>query len=300
MPGTRLGGSFRLGGELEVNRVGLGSLSLVGPGSVGPPSDPAACRRVLRRALELGVDLIDTADAYGAGSAEELIAETLHPYPAGLVIATKGGVVMTSPGHWHHDGSPAGLRSALEASLRRLRLDCIDLYHYHRVDPAVPFEESVGALSRLREEGKVRLLGLSNVTPAQLAAAVAITPIASVQNRFNLTDRGAESMVRVCARAGVAFLPYAPTKLSRGGVGAVGVVAARLGVSVHQVALAWLLAFSANLLPIPGTSSVAHLEENVAAAAVELGQADLGWLSKEVPSIEPQTERDLIYGTSAR
>jgi aryl-alcohol dehydrogenase-like predicted oxidoreductase len=256
---------------MTVNRMGFGAMRLTCPGIWGEPNDPEECRRVLRRALELGIDFIDTADSYGPEVSERLIAETLRPYPTGLVIATKGGQVRPGPGRWVPDGRPEHLREALEGSLRRLGLDRIDLYQLHRPDPKVPFEESVGALTRMRDEGKIRLIGLSNVDEQQLQTALGMTRVASVQNRYNLMDRQSEGVLRRCEDLGIAFIPWAPIMV--GDVGADETarrIAGEHGISIHQLALAWVLARSAQTLPIPGTASVGHLEENVAAAAVRL------------------------------
>lgn len=263
-------------GDRRVNRLGFGAMRITGPGIWGPPRDRDAARRVLRRAVELGVDFIDTADSYGPDVSEELIAEALSPYPEGLVIATKGGLVRPGPGRWDADGRPEHLRAALEGSLKRLGVEQVTLYQFHRPDPAVPFEESVGELVRLRDEGKIAHIGLSNVSPSELARAQALTPIASVQNRYNPTDRGSEALVEAAGRDGFAFIPWAPVGGQRPGEGrALAAVAGRHGVSPVQVALAWQLARSPQVLPIPGTSSVAHLEQNVAAAALVLDAEDV-------------------------
>ena len=267
------GGVFKLGGGLPVHRLGFGAMRLCGPGAFGPPKDKGEALRVLRRAVELGVNFIDTSDAYGPRIDEELIAEALHPYPQGLVIATKGGHERPNPDEWSHNGRPEHLKAACEGSLRRLRLDCIDLYQFHRPDPNVPFEDSVGALAELRQAGKVRHVGLSNVSAAQLARARRIVPIATVQNRYNLTDRGSEDVLEACARADIGFMPWGP--LSPGKHDRVERVLAeaagtRGGISPGQMTLAWLLAHSPVMLPIPGTGSVAHLEENMAAAELVL------------------------------
>ncbi len=272
-------GTVSIGGDLEVNRLGFGAMRITGRGIWGPPSDHDEAVRVLQRAVELGVDFIDTADSYGPDVSEELIAEALAPYPVGLVIGTKGGLLRGGPGDWRSDGRPEHLRAACEGSLRRLQVDQIALYQFHRPDPAVPFEESLGELVRLREEGKVRHIGLSNVTTRQLARALEITPIASVQNRYNPTDRASDEVVELAATHGFAFLPWAPVGGHEPGEGkALAEVAGRHGVSPVQVAIAWQLARSPQMLPIPGTSSVAHLEENVAAAALELSADDLALL----------------------
>jgi pyridoxine 4-dehydrogenase len=265
---------FRLGGELEVHRLGFGAMRITGEGVWGPPADREAAKLVLRRAVELGVDLMDTADSYGPNVSEELIAEALHPYPEGLVIATKGGHVRPGPRQWVPDGRPEHLRAALEGSLSRLRLERIDLYQLHKPDPNVPFEESVGALAEWRREGLIRLVGLSNVTVEQLEAARKITEIASVQNRYNLADRASQPVLERCQELGIAFIPWYPINTGRL-EGAVQRVADRHGVTPPQVALAWLLASSPVHLPIPGTSSIPHLEENVAATELRLDQGDM-------------------------
>lgn len=268
-------GTHLLGGELAVRRMGFGAMRLTGEGVWGPPADPEAARAVLHRALDLGVDFIDTADAYGPDVNEELIAEALHPYPAGLVIATKGGLTRSGPNEWAPNGHPDHLRAACEGSLRRLKTDCIDLHQLHRPDPDVPFAESVGTLADLRREGKVRLIGLSNVNAAQLAEARTLTEIASVQNRYNLTDRDSEDVLRACETAGIAFLPYFPLGGYgyASGVAALTEIGAAHGGTASSAALAWLLGRSPVMVPIPGTSSLTHLESNVGAAGIELTTA---------------------------
>lgn len=253
---------------VEVARLGFGAMHLTGPGVWGPPADRAAAVAVLRRAVDLGVGLIDTADAYGPATNEEVVAEALHPYPADVLVATKGGLVRSGPGVWDSDGSPAHLRAACEASLRRLRVDAIDLYQFHRPDPRVPFADSVGALADLRAEGKVRHVGLSNVTVAQLRAAQAIVPITSVQNQYSLYHREGDDVVAACEADGIAFLPYRPLDVGR--FHTAHRVARKLGTDARAVALAALLARSPVVVPIPGTSSIAHLEANVAAAGLTL------------------------------
>jgi pyridoxine 4-dehydrogenase len=270
-------GRISLGGELRVNRMGFGAMRLTGRGIWGEPRDEAEARRVLRRAVELGIDFIDTADSYGPEVSERLIGDTLRPYPEGLVIGTKGGQVRPGPDQWVPDGRPEHLRSALEGSLRRLGLERIDLYQYHKPDPRVPFEESVGTIINMQREGKIRLIGLSNVTPEQLRTALSMTEIASVQNRFNITDRVADPVVELCESQGIAFIPWAPlggAELTRAS-GALRELAEEHDATPGQVALAWLLARSPQMLVIPGTSSVAHLEENTAAAALHLDPAEL-------------------------
>lgn len=274
---NRLGGTLTIGGDLPVRRLGFGAMRLCGPGVWGEPAEPAAAAAVLRRVVALGVTLIDTADAYGPEVNERFIAGVLHPYPAGVVIATKGGLTRPRRDAWLTDGRPEHLRAACEASLRRLRLERIDLYQLHAPDPRVPFEDQVGTLAGLRAAGKIRHIGLSNVSVGQLRRAQRIVPIASVQNRYNLSDRGSDDVLDACAADGIAFLPWYPLAAggdARGG-GALGRVAARHGVSPARVALAWLLQRSPVMLPIPGTASLAHLEDNVAAPALRLDADDL-------------------------
>jgi aryl-alcohol dehydrogenase-like predicted oxidoreductase len=269
-------GSFAIAGDLEVNRLGFGAMRITGRGTWGPPADAGEARRVLRRAVELGIDLIDTADSYGPHVSEELIAEALAPYPAGLVVATKGGLERTGPGRWPRNGRPDHLRQACEGSLRRLGMERIDLYQLHAPDPAVPYAESVGTLRDLRDEGKIRHVGVSNVSIEQLEAARAIVEVAAVQNRFGLTDRRSAEVLAACERDAIAFLPWAPLD---GGTpatdGTVREIAERHGATPFGVAIAWLLHVSPVVLPIPGTSSVAHLEENVAAAGIALDDDEL-------------------------
>ena len=265
--------------DLQVNRLGFGAMRVLGPSIWGPPRDPAGARRLLRRALELGVELIDTAQSYGPEHDETLIAEALHPYPANLVIATKCGVARPAPGRWDPDGRPEKLRKDLEGSLKRLRLERIELYQLHTVDPRVPLEVSVGVLADMQREGKVRHVGLSNVSVQQLEQARQIVPIVSVQNRYHLGDRKSEDVLRACERLGIAFLPWYP--LGDGAVlrsSKVIQVSRRTRASPTQVALAWLLARSPMMLPIPGTSSIAHLEENMGAGRLHLDPADLATL----------------------
>jgi aryl-alcohol dehydrogenase-like predicted oxidoreductase len=255
-------GTLAIGADLRVHRLGFGAMRLTGPGVWGAPADRPEAIRVLRRALELGVNFIDTADSYGPGVSEEIIAEALHPYPPGLVIATKGGLTRAGPGNWGRDAHPAHLRAACEGSLRRLRLSRIDLYQLHAVDPRVPLEDSLGELARLRTEGKIRQIGVSNVSAEELARAQRTVTVVSVQNRYNLQDRDSEEVLRNCERAGIAFIPWFPLGAGRDAANA-------------QSAIAWLLARSPVMLPIPGTSSIAHLEENVAAAQLRLSAEDL-------------------------
>jgi aryl-alcohol dehydrogenase-like predicted oxidoreductase len=272
-------GRITLGGDLTVNRLGFGAMRITGPGIWGPPADHDAAIAVLRRAVEAGVEFIDTADSYGPYVSEELIAEALHPYPDQVVIATKAGLLRDGPGLWRPDGRPEHLREAVEGSLKRLALDRVPVYQFHRPDPAVPFEESVGTLAELQAEGKVRHVGLSNVTTAELRRALDIVPIVSVQNRYNPTDRSSDGVLALCEELGIAFIPWAPVGGHQPGQGdALATVAARHGASPVQVALAWLLARSPQMLPIPGTGSVAHLEENIAAAGLTLTDDDLATL----------------------
>jgi pyridoxine 4-dehydrogenase len=280
--GSSGAGTLELGGDLRVGRLGFGAMRLCGPGVWGEPDDPRAAEAVLRRVVELGINLIDTADAYGPGVNERQISSALHPYPEDLVIATKGGYTRQGPGRWRTNGRPKHLREACEGSLRRLKLDRIDLYQLHRPDRRVAFEDTVWTLARLREEGKIRHIGLSNVGVREIVMALDIVPIVSVQNRYNLTDRASEAVVETCEREGIAFIPWYPLatgKLARRG-GPLDEIATRHEATPAQVALAWLLARSPVMLPIPGTSSVEHLEENVAAADLRLTDADLAALSR--------------------
>ncbi len=273
---TEPGSVFKIGGDLAVNRLGFGAMRITGPGIWGWPKDRGEALKVLRRAVELGVNLIDTADAYGPETSELLIAEALHPYPKGLVIATKGGNTRPGPGQWVPDGHPEYLKKCVDGSLKRLRLERIDLYQLHRVDPNVPMEDSLGALKEMRDAGKIRHLGLSEVTPEQIARARKIVPIATVQNRYNVADRKWEDALRYCEKEGLGFMPWSPVGGGRSlKDAAVETVAKEQKASVYQVAIAWLLAHSPVMLPIPGTSSVAHLEENVAARNLKLTEAQM-------------------------
>lgn len=270
-----------LGGDLEVGRLGFGAMRLCGPRIMGWPEDRENALAVLRRAVELGVNLIDTSDAYGPEVNELQIAEALHPYPEGLVIATKGGLLRDQNGSWPTDGRPKHLRAACEASLRRLRLERIDVYQLHAPDPKVPLEDSVGALAELRREGKIRHAGLSNVSLDELDRARRIVPIVSVQNRYSLADRASEDVLEACERDGLGFLPWYPLatgRLARGS-GRLEQIGKKQGATPTQVALAWLLARSPVTIPIPGTSSLAHLEENVAAAQLRLDDEDVAELA---------------------
>jgi aryl-alcohol dehydrogenase-like predicted oxidoreductase len=265
-------GTITIGGDLTVNRLGFGAMRLTGPGIWGEPEDPDEAKRVLKRALELGVDLIDTADSYGPHISERLIGETLHPYPDGLVVATKGGLLRPGPGRWEPDCSPGHLREAIEGSLRRLKLDRIDLYQLHTVDRRVPYAESVGALAELRREGKIRHVGISNVSVANVKEARGIVEVFTVQNLYNLANRDSEDVLDHCEREGIGFIPWFPLdagKLAEPG-GVVADVSKRHEATPAQVAIAWLLQRSPVMLPIPGTSSVRHLEENCAAAHLRL------------------------------
>ncbi len=275
-------GTFTLGGDLPVARMGFGAMRITGQGIWGEPKDREHAKSVLRRAVELGVNLIDTADSYGPEVSERLIAEALYPYPAGLVVATKGGLTRSGPGAWERNGKPAHLLAACEASLKRLRLETIAVYQLHAVDPAVPFLESLGALIRLREQGKIRHIGLSNVSVEQLEQGRKAVPIVSVQNRYSLSDRSAEGVLDACTRLSVGFLPWYPLAagdLNRPG-GLLDTLAKRHQATPGQVALAWLLRRSPVVLPIPGTSSLAHLEENVAAAALQLTDEEFQSLAR--------------------
>ena len=283
-----LAGTIDVGGDLPVNRFGFGAMRITGEGIWGEPADREEAKRVLRRAVELGINFIDTADSYGPEVSERLIAETLYPYPDDLVIATKGGLIRPGPGVWDPDGRPEHLRAACEGSLKRLRVDQIDVYQFHRPDPKVPFEESVGALAELKAEGKIRHIALSNVTVDHIEKAQKITPIVSVQNRYSVFDRESEPVLEFCSLEELPFLPWRPVA---GGdledAGVLAEIARRNNATPSQVALAWLLAHSPVILPIPGTSKVAHLEENLGAVALDLAPADLAALDKVAP--EPKS-----------
>ena len=273
-------GTFALDG-LTLDRMGFGAMRLTGKGIWGEPKDPEVARAVLRNAIELGVNFIDTADSYGPEVAERLIGETLSPYPEDLMIATKGGLVRPGPSQWESDGRPEHLREACEGSLKRLKVEQIDLYQLHRIDPKVPAEEQFGVLAELRDEGKIRLVGLSEVGVEEIEQAREVVPIVTVQNRYNLTDRGSEDVLDFCEREGIGFIPWFPLAtgdLARPG-GPLDEIAARHDATPGQVALAWLLARSPVMLPIPGTSSVEHLQENVAAAELRLSDEELATLS---------------------
>jgi pyridoxine 4-dehydrogenase len=274
--------SVNLGGELTVAQLGYGAMQLTGRGIWGPPADPDECVRVLRRAVELGVTFIDTADSYGPYFSEDLIAQALSPYPEDLVIGTKGGLLRVGPNQWPPCGRPAYLRQEVEMSLRRLKLERIDLYQLHRIDPLVPVEESLGELAAMQREGKIRLIGVSEVSVAELEQCRRIVDVVSVQNRYNIADREHEDVVDYCTTHGLAFIPWFPLatgKLARAG-GALDLAARRHGVSPAQLALAWVLQRSPYMLPIPGTSKVSHLEENMKAAGVELSAEEFTELEK--------------------
>jgi pyridoxine 4-dehydrogenase len=269
---ARESGEFLIGGDLRVRRLGFGAMRITGDGVWGEPADRAQAVRVLRRAVELGINFIDTADSYGPGVSEEIIAEALHPYPAGLVIGTKGGFDRPGPGQWVENGKPEHLRSACEASLRRLRLDRVDLYQLHRIDPKVPAEDQLGALKDLQAQGKIKHIGLSEVSVQQIQHARTIVPIVSVQNRYSVADRGSDDVLQYCEKEELGFIPWFPLAAGRvsGANGPLSRIAASLRVTPSQLALAWLLARSPVMLPIPGTSRVEHLEENVAAADLKI------------------------------
>ena len=275
-------GTLAIGGDLPVNRFGFGAMRITGRGIWGEPADREEAKRVLRRVIELGINLIDTADSYGPEVSERLIAETLYPYPNDLAIATKGGLTRPGPGRWEPNGRPSHLRAACEGSLKRLKVDEIDIYQLHSPDPKVPFEESVGALVELKNEGKIRHIGLSNVDLEELEAAEKLTPIVSVQNRYSLLDRTSEPVLTACSGEGIAFIPWRPIEGGRlaSETGALAEIVRRHGATSGQVALAWLLAHSPVTLPIPGTSKVAHLEENLGALAVQLAPAEIAELDQ--------------------
>jgi aryl-alcohol dehydrogenase-like predicted oxidoreductase len=273
-------GTITIGKDFRVNRLGFGAMRICGPGIWGDPVDPAEARAVLRRAVELGVNFIDTADAYGPFVSENLIAEVLHPYPKGLLIATKGGLVRPSRERWDRDCRPEHLREACDASLKRLKVERIDLYQLHAVDERVPLEDSVGELARLQKAGKIRHVGVSNVTSAQLEKARRIVDVVSVQNRYNVADRSSDPVLAACEKAGIAFIPWSPLSRNPNEADspsrkALEAVAARRGISGAQAALAWLLARSPVMLPIPGTSQRKHLDENVAAAAIHFAAEEM-------------------------
>lgn len=287
-------GIFKIGGDIEIYRLGYGAMRITGDGIWGPPKDKQESLAVLRRALELGINFIDTADSYGPGVSESLIAEALYPYTKDLVITTKGGLLRTGPGQWPQDGSPKHLREALEDSLRRLRVDHIDIYQFHRPDPKVQFEDSVGEIAKMKQEGKIRHVGLSNVTPQELERAQKIVPIVTVQNRYNISDHTSERLnaeqsdkfIDICAQQGIGFIPWGPLAagaLARPG-GVLEQVAKQHNATPGQITIAWLLHRSPTMLPIPGTSSVKHLEENVQGATIKLSQQDFEAISNAAKS----------------
>ena len=274
MPTQNQSDTFNIG-DLTIHRLGYGAMRLTGKGIWGPPEDRAEAKKVLQRAVELGIDFIDTSDAYGPDVNEEIIAEALYPYPENLVIATKGGLTRSGPGEWHPDGRPEHLREALEGSLKRLRVDTIDLYQFHRPDPDVPFEDSVGTIADMQKEGKIRYVGLSNVSVEQLDKARDMLEIVSVQNRYNLTDRASEDVLQACEKYSVGFIPWGPIATNDLPEGDLKKTTSAHDVTPAQVALAWLLQKSPVMLPIPGTSSVEHLEENIAASAIKLSDEEM-------------------------
>ena len=277
-------GTFQIGGDLPVHRLSFGAMRLTGDGIWGPPKDRRECIAVLRRAIELGVNLIDTAESYGPHVSEEIIAEALHPYPRGLVIATKGGFDRSGPGQWEMNGRPERLREELEGSLRRLRLERIDVWQLHRIDPKVPEDDQFGAIQKFQREGKVRHVGLSEVTREQIDRARRFFPVVSVQNRYNIADREWENVLEYCDHEGIGFIPWYPLqtgKLAASG-GALARIAKKHEARPAQIALAWLLRRSPVMLPIPGTSKVKHLEENVAAAGIDLSDTEFAALEREV------------------
>ncbi len=283
-------GVFQLGGDLPIHRLGFGAMRLTGEGIWNEPNDPQQARKVLQRAVELGINFIDTSDAYGPEVSERLIGEALHPYPSDLVIATKGGLTRTGPQQWHPVGRAEYLHQCVEMSLRRLKVERIDLWQLHRIDPKVPVEESLGKIAELQQQGKIRHVGLSEVKPAEIEQAQKILPIVSVQNRYNIGDREHEDTLEYCEQQGIAFIPWFPVaagKLAQGG-GPLDTAAKRHGASVSQLALAWLLYRSPVILPIPGTSSVEHLEENTAAAALKLDHAEWSSIEEEVEQANRQ------------
>jgi pyridoxine 4-dehydrogenase len=277
-----LAGTIEIGGDLTVNRFGFGAMRLTGEGIWGEPADREECKRVLRRVIEVGINFIDTADSYGPEVSERLIAETLHPYPDDLVIATKAGLTRPGPGQWVPNGRPEYLKKQVEGSLRRLRVDEIDILQFHRPDPKVPLEESIGAFVELKDQGKIRHLGLSNITVEQLKQAERLTPIVSVQNRYNMFDRESEPVLEQCSLEELAFIPWRPVgggELAES-EGALPRIARKYDATPTQVGLAWLLSHSPVILPIAGTSQVAHLDENLGAVALDIAPSDLAELDK--------------------
>jgi len=273
--GVEQAGTFLLGGDLPVHRLGFGAMRITGQGIWGEPPDEAEAKRVLRRAVELGVNLIDTADSYGPDVSERLIGETLAPYPRGLVVATKGGLMRPGPDQWTRNGDPAHLRKACEGSLKRLKVERIDVYQLHAPDAKVPLEEQLGALAQLQREGKIRHIGVSNFDVKQLELATAVVKVVSVQNRYNLADRSSQDVLEWCEKRGVAFIPWRPLGVEGLEDGPLAEIAKRHQAEPSQIALAWLLASSKVMLPIPGTGSVKHLEENCAAAKIRLSDDEV-------------------------
>jgi aryl-alcohol dehydrogenase-like predicted oxidoreductase len=273
-PSAAAAGTIGIGGDLTVNRIGFGAMRITGRGIWGEPPSREQARETLRRAVDLGVNFIDTADSYGPDVSETLIAEALHPYPDELVIATKGGLLRPGPGRWNPDGRPEHLREACEGSLRRLKLEQIPLYQMHRPDPKVPYADSIGTLVELKQEGKIRHIGVSNVSEAQLREAQSLTPVVSVQNRYSASDRSSEAMVDLCDQESIVFLPWAPIQ-DADKVAPVLSAAEIHGATTRQIVLAWMLARSRQILPIPGTGTPEHLEENIAAAAIQLSNREV-------------------------
>jgi len=284
-PTADAAGTIDIGGDLTVNRMGYGAMRITGPGIWGEPTDRDQAQAALRKAVELGVNFIDTADSYGPDVSEILIAETLYPYPDGLVIATKGGLTRPAPGRWDADGRPEHLREVCEGSLGRLRLEQIPLYQFHRPDPKVPLADSIGTLAELKAEGKIRHIGISNASEDQLREAERITPIVSVQNRYNVNDRSSETMVDLCGQDDLAFLPWAPIQETEQKVPVLS-AAERHGVSPRQIALAWLLARSPVMLPIPGSGSAEHVADNIAAAGIELSNEEYNSITDVVQATQ--------------
>jgi pyridoxine 4-dehydrogenase len=278
-PTAEAAGTIDLGGDLTINRLGFGAMRITGSGIWGEPPSRDQAIATLRRVVELGVNFIDTADSYGPAVSEELIAEALYPYPDDLVIATKGGQLRPGPNRWEPDGRPEHLREVCEESLRRLRLEQIPLYQLHRVDPDVPLAESVGALAELKNEGKIRHVGLSNVTEEHVREANRIVPIVSIQNRYNVHDRNSQPLIDLCEQEDMVFLPWAPIQQTDRRA-AVAVAAEKRGVSERQLVLAWLLASSPTIVPIPGTGSPEHAEENIAAVSIDLSGDELEAINK--------------------
>jgi len=271
-------GTFMLGGDLKINRMGFGAMRITGDGIWGPPDDIENAREVVRSCVEMGVNFIDTADSYGPNTSEDIIAEAIHPYPDDVVVATKGGLTRSGPGQWGRDGRPESLRKALEGSLQRLKLEVIDLYQMHRHDPNVPYAESVGAIAQLQKEGKIRHVGLSNVTTEQLAIGRNEVEVVSVQNEYNVFDRSSEDVLEICEADNIGFIPWFPFKAGNIETNKLAEIAPKYDATPYQIALAWLLKRSPVMLPIPGTQSLAHLEENIAASAIDLSDEDFDYL----------------------